>query len=59
MSLYKRGSKPFTTEEYVEKAKLIHGDNYDYSLVEYKNAKTKIMIKCKKCGKQIGIKKIG
>ena len=39
----------YTTEEFIEKAKLVHGDKYDYSLVEYINADTKIKIKCKKC----------
>ena len=38
-----------TTEEFIKKAKKVHpGDNYDYSRVEYKNAKTKVMIGCKK-----------
>ena len=27
----------------------IHGNKYDYSLVDYKNCDTKIKIKCKKC----------
>jgi len=35
-----------TTEEFIERARKIHGDKYDYSLVEYKNAKTKIKIIC-------------
>ena len=39
----------YTTEEFIEKAKLVHGDKYDYSFVEYINADTKIKIKCKKC----------
>lgn len=37
-----------TTEEFIEKARATHGDKYDYSLVAYKNAKTKIIITCKK-----------
>jgi hypothetical protein len=32
---------------FVEKATKIHGDTYDYSLVEYKNMKTKVTIGCK------------
>lgn len=36
-----------TTEEYVNQAKLIHGDKYDYSLVNYKGALKKIKINCK------------
>ena len=35
---------------FIEKAKEIHGDKYDYSLVEYKNNKTKIKIICKEHG---------
>jgi len=40
----------YTTEEFVEKAKQIHGEKYDYSLVNYKNIKTKIKIICPKHG---------
>jgi len=39
-----------TKEEFIEKANAVHGDTYDYSLVEYKNNKTKVAIKCKECG---------
>jgi hypothetical protein len=35
-----------TTETFIEKAKQIHGNKYDYSKVEYKNAKTKVIIVC-------------
>jgi len=35
-----------TTEKFIEKAKEIHGSKYDYSKVEYKNAKTKVIIIC-------------
>lgn len=35
-----------TTEEFIEDAKKIHGDKFDYSLSEYKRAKTPIKIKC-------------
>ena len=44
-------SKKLSTEQFIEKAKLIHGDKYDYSLVEYKNSKTKVKIKCNDCGR--------
>lgn len=37
-------------EEFIRKAKLAHGDNYDYSLVEYVNNSTKVKIICKKHG---------
>jgi len=39
-----------TTETFIIKSKVIHGDIYDYSLVEYKNNKTKVKIICKKHG---------
>ena len=35
-----------TTEEFVQKAREVHGDKYDYSKVEYKNATTKVCIIC-------------
>src|SRR5574344_275275 len=43
-------TKRLTTEQFIEKAKKIWGDEYDYSLVDYKNGKTKIKIKCSRCG---------
>ena len=43
-------SKSLTKQEFIKRAKLIHGDKYDYSLVDYKNNKTKIKIICKQCG---------
>ena len=39
------------TSHFIEKAKSVHGDEYDYSLVSYINAKTKIEIICKEHGK--------
>ena len=39
-----------TTEEFIAKAKLVHGDKYDYSKVEYINSKTKICIICPEHG---------
>lgn len=35
-----------TTEEFIEEARLVHGDKYDYSRVEYKNSYTKVCIIC-------------
>jgi len=48
-------SRRLTTEEFVERAKKIHKDKngnplYDYSLVNYKNNKTKVKIRCLVCG---------
>lgn len=36
----------FTKSQFIERAKLIHGDKYDYSLVEYVNKETKVKIIC-------------
>ena len=35
-----------TTEEFIEAARKVHGDKYDYSQVEYVNNKTKVKIIC-------------
>lgn len=40
------GSKPHTTESFVEEAKAIHSDRYDYSEVEYNSNKTHVTINC-------------
>lgn len=42
--------KRLTTEEFIEKAKAIHGDKYDYSKTEYKNTRTKVCIICPEHG---------
>jgi hypothetical protein len=39
----------FDKNKFIEKAKKIHGDKYDYSQVEYKNNSTKVKIKCNSC----------
>lgn len=40
--------KKKTIEEFINESKEIWGDSYDYSQVEYKNSKTKVIFKCKK-----------
>ena len=35
-----------TTDDFIIEAKAVHGDKYDYSLVEYIDAKTKVKIGC-------------
>lgn len=40
----------YTTEEWISKAKLIHGNKYDYSKVNYTNSKTKVCIVCPEHG---------
>ena len=49
--LYKQGcpkcaNKNITTNEFIEQAKEVHGDKYDYSKVEYINNRTKVCIIC-------------
>jgi hypothetical protein len=39
-------TKPFTKEEFIEKAIAKHGNRYDYSLVQYVNSQTKVKIIC-------------
>ena len=43
-------SKKLTTEEFIRRAKEIHGDKYDYSKVEYVNCETKVCIICPEHG---------
>jgi len=38
------------TELFIEKAKLVHGDKYDYSKVDYKNSSIKVIINCQEHG---------
>lgn len=38
--------KRLTTQEFIEKAKSIHGDKYDYSKAIYTTAKKKLIIIC-------------
>lgn len=43
-------TKKLTTEEFIKRAKEVHGNEYDYSKVEYVNAMTKVCIISKKYG---------
>jgi hypothetical protein len=38
-----------TKDNFTKDAKLVHGEKYDYSLVNYINSNTKVSIICKKC----------
>ena len=49
-SLENGKNQSFTNIEFIERAKEMHGDKYDYSLVDYKNAHNKVRIICKKHG---------
>lgn len=39
-----------TKEEFINKANKVHGNKYDYSLVDYKNSKTPVIIICPEHG---------
>jgi len=44
------GSHQLTTEDFIKKAKAIHGDLYDYSKVSYINSKADVTIGCSQHG---------
>lgn len=44
-----------STSEFIDKAKKLHGDNFDYSEVNYVNAITLVKLTCKKCGENFSI----
>lgn len=39
-----------TREAFIKEAKVIHGDKFNYDLVEYVNTNKKVIIKCNNCG---------
>ena len=49
-SIYTRPNRVKNTEYFLEKAKNIHGDLYDYSMVTYTGTKIKVTIICKAHG---------
>ena len=44
------GGKRITQTEFIRRARAVHGDRYDYSLVEYKGLNKPVAILCKKHG---------
>ena len=48
LSLATKRSK--STETFIQEARVVHGNKYDYSSVKYTNNKTKVKIKCNTCG---------
>lgn len=44
------GNEKLTTDEFIKRAKTIHGNTYDYSKVKYKKRDTNVEIICKKHG---------
>ena len=45
-----KGCYGVTTEKFIKKARKVHGDKYDYSMVEYVHGKTKVKIICPQHG---------
>ena len=45
-----KDNKRLTTEIFLERARCVHGDIYDYSKVRYRNSHTKVCIICKEHG---------
>lgn len=43
-------TRRLTTQEFIEKAIKVHGNLYDYSLIDYKNSHTNVTIICNKHG---------
>lgn len=43
-------AESLTTEEFIQRAKTIHGNSFDYSKVNYINSSTKVEIICPKHG---------
>lgn len=43
--------KKLTTDEFIEKARKKHGDNFIYDKVIYVKSNLDVLIGCKKCGK--------
>ena len=41
--------KKLTTQEFIKRAKEIHGDKYDYSMVEYEHSHKEVKIICNNC----------
>lgn len=45
-------AKRLTTQQFIDKARALHGDKFDYSITEYVNATTKLKIICTEHGEQ-------
>lgn len=44
------GNIPISRDQWIDRAKEVHGDKYDYSEVAYSTSKTKVKVICKKHG---------
>ena len=45
-----KGGVKYNKEKNIDSSRVVHGDKYDYSLVEYKNSLTKVEIICPEHG---------
>lgn len=54
-SLSQVDTKDVRQQAFIEKAKAVHGDKYDYSFVDYKNNRTRVTLKCNMCGQMITV----
>jgi hypothetical protein len=45
-----KGTWNYSQEEIIEAMKKVHGERYDYALVEFKGVKTKVKVRCHKHG---------
>ena len=45
-----RGMKKLTSNDWIKKAKGVHGDKYDYSKVDYQGSQTKVIVICHEHG---------
>jgi very-short-patch-repair endonuclease len=52
-------SERFTTEFFIKRARLVHGDRYDYSKINYINKETKGIITCPKEGHGDFLQRLG
>lgn len=44
--------RKLTQEEFIERARQVHGDKYDYSEAIYNGFSVKVKLKCKRCGRE-------
>lgn len=48
-------TKKLTQEEYLSRARKVHGNKFDYSKLQYVNAETKVCVICNKCGDEFWV----
>lgn len=48
-------ARKITTGIFIQRAKEAHGDQFDYSKTKYIDCRTKVLVKCKRCGKEFWV----